>query len=40
MPMVSLDLNIVFLKPYNLTLFINLSVEAEQLPITVKLTEI
>ena len=35
-----LDLKIVFLKPSNLTLFINLSVEAAQLPITVKPTDI
>ena len=35
-----LDLKIVFLKPYNLTLSINLSVEAAQLPITVKPTNI
>ena len=35
-----LDLKIVFLKPYNLTLSINLSAEAAQLPITVKPTGI
>ena len=35
-----LDLEIVFLKPYNLTLSINLSMEAAQLPITVKPTDI
>ena len=35
-----LDLKIVFLKPYNLTLSINLSAEAAQLPIEVKLTDI
>ena len=35
-----LDLKIVFLKPYNLTLSINLSMEAAQLPITVKPTDI
>ena len=35
-----LDLKIVFLKPYNLTLSINLSAEAAQLPITVKPTDI
>ena len=32
------DLKIVFLKPYNLTLLINLCAEAEQFPITVKPT--
>ena len=35
-----LDLKIVFLKPYNLTLSINLSMEAAQLPIAVKPTDI
>ena len=35
-----LDLKIVFLKPYNLTLSINLSMEAAQLPIAVKPTNI
>ena len=35
-----LDLKIVFLKPYNLTLSINLSAEAAKLPITVKPTDI
>ena len=35
-----LDLKIVFLKPYNLTLSINLSAEAAQLHITVKPTGI
>ena len=35
-----LDLKIVFLKSFNLTLSINLSLEATQLPITVKLTDI
>ena len=30
----------MFLKPYNLTLSINLSAEAAQLPITVKPTDI
>ena len=35
-----LDLKIVFLKPYNLTLSINLSAEAAQLPITVTPTDI
>ena len=30
----------VFLKPHNLTLYINLSSEAAQLPITVKPTDI
>ena len=35
-----LDLTIVFLKPYNLTLSINLSMEAAQLPIAVKPTDI
>ena len=34
------DLKIVFLKPYNLTLIINLSAEAAQFPITVKPTDI
>ena len=35
-----LDLKIVFLKPYNLNLSINLSAGAEQLPITIKPTDI
>ena len=35
-----LDLKIVFLKPYNLTLSINLSMEAAQLPIAVEPTDI
>ena len=30
----------MFLKPYNITLSINLSLETAQLPITVKLTDI
>ena len=39
-PRTILDLNILFLKSYNLTLSINLSAEAVQLPITVNSTDI
>ena len=39
-PRTILDLKIVFLKPYNLTLSISLSAEAAQIPITVKVTDI